>query len=113
MRLALLFLSVIISCLNTGFSQQPLSPLEASFRQYQAMKTSTVTASEEKLKEANFQRQQLQKKISYLEELSRDMAAMSEANKSLENQIRRIGELESLLNVTEEERDRLKNQPKQ
>jgi predicted nuclease with TOPRIM domain len=71
-----------------------------------------LTETEEKLKEANFQRQQLQKKVAYLEELSRDMAAMADANKKLEVQIRRIGELESMLNVTEEERDRLKNQVK-
>ena len=69
-----------------------------------------LTESEEKLKEANFQRQQLQKKVTYLEELTRDLQTMAEANKKLEGQIRRIGELESMLNMVEEERDELKKQ---
>lgn len=67
-----------------------------------------LTESEEKLKEANFQRQQLQKKVLYLEELARDLNTMAEANKKLEGQIRRMGELESMLNMVEEERDELK-----
>jgi chromosome segregation ATPase len=62
---------------------------------------------EEKLKEANFQRQQLQKRVNYLEELNNDMQAVAEANKKLESQIKRIGELESMLNVVAEERDQL------
>jgi hypothetical protein len=33
---------------------------------------------------------------------------MSEANKKLEGQIKRLGELESKLNIVAEERDRLK-----
>jgi chromosome segregation ATPase len=69
-----------------------------------------LTESEEKLKEANFQRQQLQKKVTYLEELTRDLNLMAAANKKLEGQIRRIGELESMLNIVEEERDELKKQ---
>jgi chromosome segregation ATPase len=63
--------------------------------------------TEDKLREANFQRQQLQKRVAYLEELNNDMQAVAEANKKLEGQIKRIGELESLLNVVEEERDDL------
>lgn len=63
--------------------------------------------TEDKLKEANFQRQQLQKKVTYLEELNNDMQAVSEANKKLEGQLKRIGELESMLNVVAEERDDL------
>jgi len=62
---------------------------------------------EEKLKEANFQKQQLQKRVNYLEELNNDMQAVAEANKKLETQIKRIGELESMLNVVAEERDQL------
>ena len=69
-----------------------------------------LTESDEKLKEANFQRQQLQKKVTYLEELARDLQTMAEANKKLEGQIRRIGELESMLNMVAEERDELKKQ---
>lgn len=63
--------------------------------------------TEEKLRESNFQRQQLQKRVAYLEELNSDMQAVSEANKKLEVQLKRIGELESMLNVVAEERDHL------
>jgi len=66
-----------------------------------------LTDAEDKLKEANFQRQQLQKKVAYLEELNSDMQAVADVNKKLEGQIKRIGELESMLNVVAEERDQL------
>jgi chromosome segregation ATPase len=62
---------------------------------------------EEKLREANFQRQQLQKRVAYLEELNGDMQAVTDANKKLEGQLKRIGELESMLHVVAEERDQL------
>lgn len=63
--------------------------------------------TEDKLREANFQRQQLQKRVAYLEELNTDLQVVSDANKKLETQLRRIGELESMLNVVSEERDLL------
>ena len=63
---------------------------------------------EDKLSESNQQRQQLQKKVAYLEELNHDLHQMSEANKKLEGQIKRLGELESKLNIVAEERDRLR-----
>ena len=63
---------------------------------------------EDKLSESNQQRQQLQKKVAYLEELNHDLQQMTEANKKLEGQIKRLGELESKLNIVAEERDRLK-----
>jgi chromosome segregation ATPase len=66
-----------------------------------------LSETEDKLREANFQRQQLQKRVSYLEELNNDLQAVTEANKRLEGQIRKIGELESKLNVIAEERDQL------
>jgi len=66
-----------------------------------------LTETEEKLKEANFQRQQLQKRVAYLEELNNDMQAVADAHKKLEGQLKRIGELESMLNVVAEERDEL------
>jgi chromosome segregation ATPase len=68
---------------------------------------SELIETEEKLREANFQRQQLQKKVAYLEELNNDMQTLADANKKLENKIKRIGELESMLNVVSEERDEL------
>ena len=63
---------------------------------------------EDKLSESNLQRQQLQKKVAYLEELNNDLHLMAEANKNLESQIKRLGELESRLNIVSEERDRLR-----
>ncbi len=66
-----------------------------------------MTETEGKLKESDFQRQQLQKRVAYLEELNNDMQAMTETNKKLEGQLKRIGELESMLNVIAEERDQL------
>ena len=64
---------------------------------------------DDKLREANFQRQQLQKRASYLEELNSDLQVVSDTNKKLESQLRRVGELESMLNMVSEERDQLKN----
>lgn len=69
-----------------------------------------LTKTEDKLSEANLHRQQLQKKLAYLEELNKDLQQMTDANKKLEGQLRRIGELESKLNLVAEERDRLKDQ---
>jgi chromosome segregation ATPase len=62
----------------------------------------------DKLSEANLQRQQLQKKVAYLEELNNDLQQMTETNKKLETQIKRLGELESRLNIVSEERDNLR-----
>ena len=59
------------------------------------------------LNEADFHRQQLEKKVAYLEELNNDLQAVSDTNKKLEGQIKRIGELESMLNMLAEERDQL------
>ena len=63
--------------------------------------------AENKLRDANFQRQQLQKRVSYLEELNHDLQTVSEANKRLEGQLKRLGELESMLNIVSDERDEL------
>lgn len=62
---------------------------------------------EDKLAEANMQRQQLQKKVQFLQELNSDMQSLSDTNKKLQTEIRRIGELESMLNMMAEERDYL------
>jgi chromosome segregation ATPase len=72
---------------------------------------SQIIETEDKLREANFQRQQLQKRVAYLEELNNDLQAVSDANKKLESQLKRIGELESMLNVVAEERDQLARRP--
>lgn len=66
-----------------------------------------MTETEHKLREANYQRQQLQKKVTYLEELNTDMQGVAEAHKKLEGQLKKVSELESMLNVIAEERDEL------
>jgi chromosome segregation ATPase len=53
--------------------------------------------TEDKLKEANFQRQQYQKKMLFLEELNRDLQDATEQHKKMESQLRRISEMESIL----------------
>jgi hypothetical protein len=53
--------------------------------------------TEDKLKEANFQRQLYQKKMLFLEELNRDLQEATEQHKKMESQLRRISEMESIL----------------
>jgi len=78
----------------------------AMFNETQQLRKDLAEA-EDRYREANFQRQQLQKRVTYLEELNNDMQAVSDANKKLESQLKRIGELESMINVISEERDEL------
>lgn len=52
---------------------------------------------EDRLRETNFQRQQLQKKASYLEELNTDLQQVAEQHNKLHSQMRRIAEIEQLL----------------
>jgi len=59
--------------------------------------TRLLADAEDKLRESNFQRQQLMKKVGFLEELNNDLQQVSEHNKKLENQLRRIGEIEAML----------------
>lgn len=63
--------------------------------------------TEDKLEEANLQRQQLNKKLKLLEELNSDIQFVSETNKKLQTEMRRIGELENMLNMMMEEREQL------
>lgn len=60
---------------------------------------------EDKISEANLQRQQLQKKVQFLTDLNNDMQGIADTNKKLQTELRRIGELESMLNMMAEERD--------
>ena len=60
---------------------------------------------EDKLSEANLQRQQLHKKVQFLTDLNNDMQSIADTNKKLQTDLRRIGELESMLNMMAEERD--------
>jgi DNA repair exonuclease SbcCD ATPase subunit len=63
--------------------------------------------TEDKLSEANMQRQQLLKKTKMLEDLNNDFQTVAETNQKLQTELRRIGELESMLNMMMEERDNL------
>ncbi|MGV3528191.1 MAG: hypothetical protein ACO1OO_04790 [Flavisolibacter sp.] len=69
-----------------------------------------LNTTEDKLQESNMMRSQLQKKIQFLEEMNNDMKQVSETNRRLQTEIRRIGELESMLNLIMEERDELLRQ---
>ena len=60
---------------------------------------------EDKLEDANLQRQQLHKKVQFLTDLNTDLQSISDTNKKLQTELRRIGELESMLNMMAEERD--------
>lgn len=63
--------------------------------------------TEDKLSEANLERQQLTKKLQFLENMNNEVQRVSEANKKLQNDLRRIGELESMLSMVSGERDML------
>ncbi|HEV7620761.1 MAG TPA: hypothetical protein VGO09_03460 [Flavisolibacter sp.] len=80
--------------------------LEEALSQNQKMKQD-LDITEDKLAEANLQRQQLQKKVQFLQDMNTDMQSMSDTNKKLQTELRRIGELESMLNMIAEERDHL------
>jgi len=66
--------------------------------------TRALTDTDEKLRDANFQKQQLSKKVLFLEELANDLQQMSGHHKKLEGQLRRISEIETLLNRTAQEK---------
>lgn len=91
--------------MSRDFEEQrtKLNALSSENRELQSL----LAETEDKFKDAHFHRQQLQKRVAYLEELNNDLQAVSDANKRLESQIKRIGELESMLNVVAEERDKL------
>ncbi|MBD0331188.1 MAG: hypothetical protein ICV66_00890 [Chitinophagaceae bacterium] len=80
--------------------------LEETVRENQRLHQ-LLAETEDKLEEANLQRQQLFKKVQFLEEINTDYQKMSETNKRLQNEIRRIAELESMLSMIQEERDQL------
>ena len=85
--------------------------LQVALTENQQLKSHTM-GLEDDLKEAGFLQQQLEKKVAYLEELNNDLQAVSDTNKKLEGQIKRIGELESMLNMLAEERDQLMRRQK-
>lgn len=66
--------------------------------------TRALADTDEKLRDANFQKQQLSKKVIFLEELANDLQQMSGHHKKLEGQLRRISEIESLLSRAAQEK---------
>jgi hypothetical protein len=78
--------------------------LEETMNENQRMRQQ-MDELEDKLSEANLQRQQLQKKVMFLSDLNNDMQGIADTNKKLQTELRRIGELESMLNMMAEERD--------
>lgn len=60
--------------------------------------------TDEKLRDSNFQKQQLSKKVLFLEELANDLQQMSGHHKKLEGQLRRISEIETLLSRTAQDK---------
>lgn len=60
----------------------------------------TYADCEEKLRDTSFEKQQLSRKVTYLEELVNDLQQVSGHNKKLEGQLRRLGEIEKLLSRT-------------
>ena len=91
--------------LSKDFEEQA-SKLQGMTTENQQLRAQLFEA-EDKLKEANFERQLLQKKAAYFEELNSDLQALTESNKRLEMQLKRMAELESMLNVMAKERDEL------
>lgn len=71
-----------------------------------------LAITEHKLSEVNFERQQMQKKIAYLEEVNNDIQIIGQDNQHLTEQIKRIGQLESMLQVVSQERDVLLGEEK-
>ena len=66
-----------------------------------------LAQTEDKLQEANFQRQQLFKKVQLLEAANDELQTLTVANKKMQTELRRISELESMLNMIIEERNQL------
>jgi hypothetical protein len=59
--------------------------------------TRALADAEEKLRDANFSKQQLARKVTFLEELTQDLQQLSGHHKKLEGQLKRISEIEALL----------------
>lgn len=59
--------------------------------------TRLVADVEDKLRESNFQRHQLAKKVGYLERLNNDLQIVAAQNNKLDNQLKRISEIDQIL----------------
>jgi chromosome segregation ATPase len=86
--------------------QRKTEKLEETYTENQRLQQ-LMNTMEDKLAEANLQRQQLHKKVQFLQDLNTDLQTVSDTNKKLQTELRRIGELESMLDMIAEERDYL------
>ena len=86
--------------------QRKQEKLEEIYNENESLQQSLNTL-EDKLAEANLQRQQLQKKVVFLQDLNTDLQSISDTNKKLQTELRKIAELESKLSMIAEERDYL------
>jgi chromosome segregation ATPase len=86
--------------------QRKAEKLEETYAENQRLQQQMNTM-EDKLAEANLQRQQLHKKVQFLQDLNTDLQTVSDTNKKLQTELRRVGELESMLDMIAEERDYL------
>ena len=75
--------------------------------QEQARLHQQLCDTEDKLQEANMQRHQFMKRARILEEMNSDFQNVSDTNSKMKNELRRMGELESMLNMMTQERDHL------
>ncbi|MET0298756.1 MAG: hypothetical protein ABW036_03310 [Flavitalea sp.] len=53
--------------------------------------------ADDKLRESNFQRQQLQRKVLFLDELNKDLQQLTEQNRKLESQLKRVTDISQML----------------
>jgi hypothetical protein len=60
--------------------------------------------TDDKLRESHFQSQQYLRKVTFLEELNHDLHELTAHHNKLESQMRRIGEIEMMLNKNQENR---------
>ena len=86
--------------------QRKTEKLEEAFLENQRLQQQ-LNMLEDKLAESNLLRQQLQKKVLFLQDLNTDLQTVSDTNKKLQTELRRMGELESMLDMIAEERDYL------
>jgi len=86
--------------------QRKTEKLEETYTENQRLQQ-LINTMEDKLAEANLQRQQLHKKVQFLQDLNTDLQTVTDTNKKLQTELRRIGELESMLDMIAEERDYL------
>lgn len=64
-----------------------------------------LAETENRLTETDRRQQQLQKRMQLLEDMNAELQHMSDANKKLKGELRRIAELESMLSLVSDERD--------